>query len=175
VITTLASKTRIAGGLPAWPSLLPSLFELLDPSVTISETGMLGASGALSCLSKICEDYGWCMDQTTVNTLVPRLLPFFSSGDVNCRLSAVLAMQYMISGVFAQSEDLNIDGHLQTYLVGLAALTEDPQPVVRKVVCQSLIALLDCAPQYVIPVFPSVAEFMLHASQVSVSTFHPTP
>lgn len=172
VITALCSKTRIAGGLAAWPSLLPSLFELLDPSVVSTPEGMMGASGALSCLSKICEDYGWCMDEQTVNTLIPRLLPFFNCGDVNCRLSAVLAMQFLVSGIFAQSESMNIEGHLEVYLSGLAALTSDPDPSVRKVVCQSLIALFDCAPQYLLPVFPAVAEFMLHASQVLILLPH---
>ena len=51
VISTLASSNRIAGGLAAWPELVPSLFGLLDASAT--GAGEQGAAGALSCLSKV--------------------------------------------------------------------------------------------------------------------------
>jgi len=73
IITTLLTK----GGLQSWPSLLPSLIQLLD------STDLNTVEGTFSSLSLISEDFANRVDKGEtggpLNLLIPKFLQFFKS------------------------------------------------------------------------------------------------
>jgi len=157
LVTTLASSSRAAGGIAAWPELLPWLFGLLDAAAHgASEGAMRGAAGALGCLAKLCEDGR--MDSPTVDALVPRLVAFFGSPDAEARLHAVVAMQQLVG-------EPHPEGRLDAYLAALSGLSADADSRVRRAVCQSIVVLAERSPETLVPGLASVVEFMLHASK----------
>ena len=54
--------------------------------------------------------------------------------------------------------------HMDGYLSGLSALSSDPNPDVRKLVCKSIVTLLEHRPEYLQPLIASISEFMLRAT-----------
>ena len=55
--------------------------------------------------------------------------------------------------------------HFLTLVQLLSGLTKDPDPEVRKVVCDSLTSLLDRAGEHMLPFLQPLTEFVLHTCQ----------
>jgi len=163
VVTALAARnSRGSGGLATtWPELLPSIAALLDAAQAgggSGEAALLGAAGGLSCVAKLCEDGR--LDEAAAEAFVPRLLAFLGAPSPDSRVPALTALLHLCGPPMASALAKNLGAFMQ----GLSALTGDPSPAVRQLVCQCIVALLEAAPEQVVPAFSALAEFMLHAS-----------
>lgn len=163
VVTALAARnSRGSGGLASsWPELLPSIAALLDAAQAgggSGEAALLGAAGGLSCVAKLCEDKR--LDEAAAEAFVPRLLAFLGAPSPDSRLPALTALLHLCGPPMATA----LANNLGPFMQGLSALTRDPSPAVRQLVCQCIVALVETAPEQVVPAFSALAEFMLHAS-----------
>ena len=163
VVTALAARnSRGSGGLAStWPELLPGIAALLDAAQAGGGQGgaaLLGAAGGLSCVAKLCEDGR--LDAAAAEAFLPRLLAFLGAPSPESRVPALTALLHLCGPPMAAS----LAGNLGAFLERLSALTGDPSPAVRQLVCQCVVALLKAAPEQVVPAFGALAEFMLHAS-----------
>ena len=144
-----------AGGLDAWPQLIPSLYQQLDSA---DQAVLEGAYGALL---KICEDSADTLalqhgSSSALALLVPKFLNGFSSPNEFVRKSALGCVNPFVQ-VMAEPLAANLDRYLQ----GLFALAVDQSPEVRKRVCQALVTLLDVHLECLLPHLKQVIEYML--------------
>ena len=116
-ITTLI----YAGGLAAWPTLVPSLYQLLDsPDPNIVD-------GSFSALHKVCEDSAEQLagDASTLGYLIPKLLSFFGHAHPPFRRHALACVNH-----FALAMPDPLRAHIDACLQGLFALATDANPEV---------------------------------------------
>ncbi|ORY86089.1 armadillo-type protein [Protomyces lactucae-debilis] len=155
----LITATIHRGGIREWPEALPRLMQLLDDS---NETT---CEGALSALSKICEDSASELDkdydgQRPLNFMVPKFLAFTEHPTARIRAEALFCLNQFI---LLKSQSLF--AYIDPFLTRLFALATDQDTGVRKNVCQALVMLLDVRPDKIAPNLGSVVEYMLYSTQ----------
>lgn len=156
VITTIVKVDGITG----WPDILPKL-------MTMAESEDANAQiGALSALSKVCEDSPDKLDQEyngerPLNYMVPKFLQFISaSNSSKIRSQAVFCL---IQFVCNQSQA--ILAHLDEFLNALFSLAMDPDPDTRRNICTAFVNLLEVRPDKLLPHLEGVINYSLHCVQ----------
>uniref|UniRef100_K3WSY9 Importin N-terminal domain-containing protein n=1 Tax=Globisporangium ultimum (strain ATCC 200006 / CBS 805.95 / DAOM BR144) TaxID=431595 RepID=K3WSY9_GLOUD len=154
VITTFVTQYTF---LDEWPELISALMACLDSP---DENAIAGAFGALC---KISEDSAAKLENSPsrpLNALVPKLLQYFHHPNPAFRRDALECLNnvliYMPVGLVVQMDN---------FLAGISHLTQDPSNDVRKLVCKSIVILLEVGVQYLLPHIDSIIQFILRANQ----------
>lgn len=159
VITEIVQQ----GGLLQWPEILSDLLALVnnDSQNVPIET----QEGAMSALAKVCEDNKKLLNrdvqgQQPLNTLIPMLLRFTNHKDPRIRR---LALQTL--NVFIPQKPKALLSVLDSYLARLFQLANDPSAEVRRIVCQSLVQLVDTRPDLLAPHVEGLVNYILAQQQ----------
>ncbi|KAF1781744.1 Armadillo-type fold [Phytophthora cactorum] len=141
-----------------------SQYTFLDDALMLLEQQDENAvAGAFGALVKICEDSAAKLENSPsrpLNVLVPKLLQYFHHQNANFRRDALECLNnvliYMPVGLVVQMEN---------FLAGISLLTQDPSNDVRRLVCKSIVILLEVGVQYLVPHLDSIIQFILRANQ----------
>lgn len=117
----------------------------------------------MGALDKICEDSAAELDQNDpafVQLLVQSVLHLLQHPDPKIRSKALRCVNQFLL-IRAQA----IWNHLDEYLTVLYRCTNDPDPQVKQCVCQAFTSIVEMSPETLKPVFSSVIDFMLYATQ----------
>ncbi|KAF0695448.1 Aste57867_13736 [Aphanomyces stellatus] len=141
------------------PEMIPGLVHYLQDAA--NENGVEGAFGALT---KICEDHADKLNDQRLatrplDTLIPIFLQYFNHPRPEFRRDALNCINQLIL-IMPTALDVNMDAFLQ----GISHLTQDTASPVRKLVCQSIVILLEVRMQVLLPHFTPIVQFILHAS-----------
>tara|TARA_B110000208_G_scaffold63628_1_gene82504 strand:- start:1513 stop:3141 length:1629 start_codon:yes stop_codon:yes gene_type:complete len=165
IITTIVSR----GSLAAWPELLPALAQFIGQGsdAAAGDAVRWCALGAMQVFCKMCEDSPLQLDGA-LRTMVPMLLAFLSHGEVQLRRSAMACFENLVcsdatDGVVPAA----LLAHAAPFLGALGALTGDPDPVVRRLVCSTIVGLLERKATLLMPSIGSIFEFMLSCTASS--------
>ncbi|RVX74266.1 hypothetical protein B0A52_02098 [Exophiala mesophila] len=160
---TIITETVQQGGLLQWPEILQELISLVSNAsgTATSET----QEGAMSALAKVCEDNKKLLDkdfqgQRPMTVIVPKLLEFAGHQDPKIKVHALTTLKHFIplkSQVLFSALDL----YLQT--IFQSATDEDIH--VRRIVCQSLVTLVDTRPDMLAPHLPGLVNYILIQQQ----------
>lgn len=155
VVTTFVSQYTF---LDEWPELMPALLLCLD-----QQQDEHAVAGAFSALRKISEDSAAKLEHSPsrpLNALVPQLLQYFHHPNPAFRRDALDCLNnvlvYLPVGLVVQ---------MDAFLAGISHLTQDPSNDVRKLVCKSIVILLEVGVQYLLPHIDSIIQFILRANQ----------
>lgn len=159
VITEIVQQ----GGLLQWPELLQDLLSYVG-----NDSGQVSPEaqeGAMSALAKVCEDNKKLLDreyqgQRPMNTIVPRLLRFASHSNVRIQ---VFALRTLCTFVPQKPEILmsNIEGYVAT----LFSLANERSPELRRIVCQTIVQLVDTRPDVLLPYLNDLVNYILSQQQ----------
>ncbi|KAL8703314.1 MAG: hypothetical protein Q9201_003505 [Fulgogasparrea decipioides] len=155
VISEMVQK----GGILDWPELLPELLALAgNDAVTVSSEAQ---EGAMSALSKICEDNKQSLDrdyhgQSPLVVLIPKLLDITSNPNAKVRAFALASINAFISQL-SQAVLASLDA----ILARLFYLANDPSDSVRRNVCRSFTQLADVAPDKVRPHMSGLVDYFV--------------
>jgi len=153
IVTTIVTQEKIE----AWPSLLPTLTQILDSS------DLAQVDGALGTIYVLCEDSGARLDTEEagrpLNALVPKLITFFSSPHENFRRYALASLNHFIADM-----PLALMANVQSFLSGIFLLSNDTSSEVRRKVCQAIVTLLEVKQEYLMPHIGDVIKYMLHST-----------
>jgi HEAT repeat protein len=123
--------------------------------------------GAFGSITKILEDAGHALrsDESgygpeVLNRLVAALPAFFRSEDPAARAAAIRGMNLLVPLKPAQ-----LAVGMQAFIQGLAMLKDDPDPRVRRGVCQALVALFREGTDHLLEKLGEIMDFMLAKSQ----------
>ncbi|OQR92594.1 transportin [Thraustotheca clavata] len=141
------------------PEMIPGLIRYLEDAANEN-----GVEGAFSALSKICEDHAEKLDSPSLptrplNSLVPLFLKYFHHPKSEFRRDALNCINQLIL-IMPAALEINMDAFLQ----GISHLTQDSSSAVRKLVCQSIVILLEVRMQVLMPHLSSIVQFILRAT-----------
>lgn len=159
VITEIVQQ----GGLLEWPEILSDLLSLVNNN---SQNVPLEAQeGAMSALAKLCEDNKKLLNrevqgQQPLNNLIPMLLKFTDHPDPRIRRFALQTLN-----VFIPQKPKALISVLDSYLARLFQLATDPSAEVRRIVCQSLVQLVDTRPDLLVPHVEGLVNYILAQQQ----------
>lgn len=159
VITEIVQQ----GGLLEWPEILSELLSMVNNE---SQTVPLEAQeGAMSALAKLCEDNKKLLNrdvqgQQPLTTLVPMLLKFTVHTDSRIRRFALQTLN-----IFIPQKPKALISLLNSYLARLFQLANDPSGEVRRIVCQSLVQLVDTRPDLLAPHVEGLVNYILAQQQ----------
>lgn len=159
VITEIVQQ----GGLLQWPEILQSLLSVV--SNTSGNVPPETQEGAMSALAKVCEDNRKLLDkdfqgQRPMAVIVPKLLEY--AGHQNPKIR-VLALSTLKSFIPQKSQVLF--GALDVYLQTIFQLAADEDTQVRRIVCQSLVQLVDSRPDMLVPHINGLVNYILTQQQ----------
>ncbi|KAL7528235.1 hypothetical protein ACHAWF_002487 [Thalassiosira exigua] len=121
------------------------------------------ALGALNTLRKLIEDIPNRLaneaPSSSFHDLIPALLRSLGAHEEPRKIEALGCL----SGLIAPLPG-SLVARMDEYLAGLSSLASDPNPGVRRLVCRSIVALLERRSEYLKPHIASVGEFMLRAT-----------
>ena len=162
VITEIVQQ----GGLLAWPEILHELLSLVgnDGGAVSSEA----QEGAMSALSKVCEDNRKLLDrefqgQRPLTVIIPRLLENTQNTNTRIRLQALKTLK-----VFIPQKPPSLIASIDVYLSQLFRLSNDESTEVRRVICQSLVLLVDARPELLAPHMDGLVNYILTQQQNSI-------
>jgi transportin-1 len=165
---TVITETVQQGGLLQWPEVLQELLALVsNAGGNVSGETQEGAMGALA---KVCEDNRKLLDkdfqgQRPMTVIVPKLLEYASHPNPKIR---TLALGTLKSFIPQKSQVLF--SALDVYLQTIFQLASDPDVQVRRIVCQSLVQLVDSRPDMLVPHLEGLVNYILTQQQ---SADHP--
>lgn len=152
VVTALITVTTIGG----WPEILPQLMNM-------AESGdVTAAEGAMSALSKICEDSAKDLDkdyggERPLNYMIPKFLQFTSSQSAKVRSLAVSCINQ-----FVVMKSPSLIAHLDAFLNALFTLASDDFPDTRCNVCSAFVNIMGVRSDKLMPHLEGVISFTLH-------------
>ena len=160
---TVITEVVQQGGILAWADVLGELLRLVEnqDGKTPSET----QEGAMSALSKVCEDNRKVLDkeyqgERPMTIIVPKLLIFSASPNTKIRLFALKTLKALIP-----QKSQTLLAQLDDYLRTIFLLAEDENTEIRRVVCQSLVSLVEARPNMIAPYLPQLVEYILIQQQ----------
>ena len=161
IITELVQQ----GGLLGWPEVLGELLSLVSDASGIVPSGT--QEGAMSALSKVCEDNRKLLDrdyqgQRPMTVIVPKLLDFTTNINPKIRLFALKTLKALIpqkSQVLLSAVDL--------YLERIFLLATDPSSEIRRIICQSLVSLVAARPNLLAPYLDGLVNYIILQQQDS--------
>ncbi len=139
-----------------WPQVIPTLASWLNQS------NLALLDGSIHCLGLICEDCGAQLQarlDKPLDSIVPSLIRIAGHSEARLRRRALEALVSIIPLGSAA-----VDMNLQPLLAALSALTHDPDPTVRKCVCQALNELTEQRLEVIVETLQPILQFFLHAT-----------
>jgi transportin-1 len=159
IVGTILSAVLTAGGIVAWPQLIPRLIEHLDAAR--DEDSVIAA---LQAVVIICEDCGRQLDAhdagRPINVLMPRLLALVRAPHPKMRELAVRSVNCFIA-----LSPLALMTNLGEYLESLFVLTGDTDPRIRTLVCVAFHRFAELHADQLVPHIVGIIQFIVHASQ----------
>jgi transportin-1 len=159
VITEIVQQ----GGLLQWPEILQDLMGFVsNPAGDVTAEAQ---EGAMSALAKVCEDNRKLLDkdyhgQRPMTVIVPKLLQY--TGNSNSKIR-VFALKTLKSFIPQKSQVLF--SQLDTYLSTIFNLTADPNIDVKRIICQSLVQLVETRPDMLAPHIDGLVNYILSQQQ----------
>ena len=155
VITEVVQK----GGVLGWPDLLPELLSLA--SNERGNTAEAAQEGAMSALSKVCEDNKNLLNkdyhgQVPLDFIIPKLLHITSSPSARVR-----AVSLGTINAFIPKKSNAIIVALDALLSRLFQLAADPSDEVRRNVCRSFVQLVDIRPDKIQPHLAGLVDYII--------------
>jgi transportin-1 len=152
IVTMIVSQ----GGLDQWPALLQTLLQLIqhaDPNVM---------QGAFWTLHKICEDSHREMVKIPglLETMVPGLMVFFGHADPKIRSFALSCINQ-----FILDKPPALEAQMGVMLPNIFKIAFDPDPDVRKNVCQAIVSFLEVNWDHLRVNLGEIIEYMLRCTQ----------
>ena len=159
VITEIVQK----GGLLQWPEILQNLLSLAS-----NEAGNVppeAQEGAMSALSKVCEDNRKLLDrdfqgQRPTTVLVPKLLDLSTTPNTRIRLFALKTLK-----LFIPQKTQALLSALDAYLTTLFQLANHSSTEIRRIICQSLVQLVETRPDMLAPHLTGLVDYVLVQQQ----------
>jgi transportin-1 len=160
---TVITEVVQQGGLLEWPQILTELLSLVNNDSQI--VPVEAQEGAMSALAKLCEDNKKLLNrevqgQQPLNVLIPMLLKFTDHSDSRIRRFALQTLN-----VFIPQKPKALISMLDSYLARLFQLANDPSAEVRRIVCQSLVQLVDTRPDLLAPHVEGLVNYILAQQQ----------
>ncbi|KIW18363.1 hypothetical protein PV08_02651 [Exophiala spinifera] len=162
---TVITEIVTQGGLLQWPEILQELLSLVDNSAgnAPAET----QEGAMSALAKVCEDNRKLLDkefqgQRPMTVIVPKLLEFATHSNPKIRVLALSTLK-----TFIPQKSQVLFSALDIYLQTIFQLATDPDVQVRRIVCQSLVQLVETRPDALSPHLDGLVNYILTQQQSS--------
>lgn len=160
---TVITEVVQQGGLLQWPEVLSELLNLVS-----NQTGQVPADareGAMSALSKVCEDNRKILDreyqgQRPMLVIIPKLLDFTADANPKIRLFALKTLKALIP----QRSQILLSA-LDVYLGRIFALAADPSSEIRRTICQSLVQLVDARPNMLAPHLEGLVDYIVTQQQ----------
>ncbi|KAL8761860.1 MAG: hypothetical protein Q9184_002063 [Pyrenodesmia sp. 2 TL-2023] len=145
------------GGVLGWPELLPELLALAGNDA--GNVSPEAQEGAMSALSKICEDNKQSLDrdyngQRPLAIIIPKLLHITSSPNAKVRSFALASIN-----AFLPQTSPAVTDSLDAILARLFHLANDSSDSVRRNVCRSFTHLVDVRPDKVRPHMGGLVDF----------------
>ncbi len=145
------------GGVEHWPELWPALIAAVEAGDDNSR------DGALDALYKSCEEVNGRLDvkvpgmqDSPAGLVIPRLFALFKASSAKVRQQAVGVVN-MIAPCWPENHYALLDSYLQ----GLFSLANDPDNVVRRLVCSGLVMLIHICPEKLAPNLRDIITYML--------------
>lgn len=162
---TIITEIVQQGGLLQWPEILPELISLVE-----NQTGNIPPKtqeGAMSALAKVCEDNRRLLDkdfqgQKPMTVIVPKMLDFANHPLPQVRVFALGTLKTFIP----QKSPVLMDS-LNHYLSRVFERATDPENQVRRIVCQSLVQLVESKPEALAPNMEGLVGYILTQQQSS--------
>lgn len=155
LVTTFVSQYTF---IDEWPELMPALFQYLEQQDNVD-----AIAGAFSALCKICEDSASRLESSPtrpLNKLIPILLQYFHHPTSQFRQDALNCINHVL--VFMP---VGLVIHMEGFLQGISNLTQDANNQVRRLVCKSIVILLEVGVQYLAPHLDQIIQFILRANE----------
>lgn len=162
---TVITETVQQGGLLQWPEVLQELLSLVsNASGNISPDTQ---EGAMSALAKVCEDNRRLLDkefqgQRPMSVILPKLFEFSNHPNPKIRVFALGTLKTFIG----QKSQVLLSA-LDAYLQKIFQLATDPDVQVRRIVCQSLVQLVESRPDMLAPHLEGLVNYILTQQQSS--------
>ena len=160
---TVITETVQQGGLLQWPEVLQELLALVSNTGgnVLPET----QEGAMGALAKVCEDNKKLLDkefqgQRPMTVIVPKLLEYASHSNPKIRMFALSTLK-----AFIPQKSQVLFSALDVYLQTIFQLASDPDVQVRRIVCQSLVQLVDSRPDMLVPHLEGLVNYILTQQQ----------
>ena len=160
---TIMTEIVQQGGLLQWPEIVPELLALVG-----NDSGRVPVAtqeGAMSALNKVCEDNKKLLDRDyqgsrPINMIVPRLLQFSTNPQVRIQVFALKTLKSFI----AQRPEM-LMSNIEAYLTTLFQLANERSPVLRSIICQTLVQLVDTRPDAIQPHLPGLVDYIVVQQQ----------
>lgn len=160
---TIITEIVQQGGLLQWPEILAELITLVE-----NQTGNIPPQtqeGAMSALAKVCEDNRRLLDkdfqgQKPMTVIVPKMLDFANHPLPQVRVYALGALK-----TFIPQKSPVLMNSLNQYLSRVFERATDPEPQVRRIVCQSLVQLVESKPEALAPNMEGLVTYILTQQQ----------
>ncbi|ODV98220.1 hypothetical protein PACTADRAFT_38083 [Pachysolen tannophilus NRRL Y-2460] len=155
VITSLFSMF----GVELWPQVLSQLMDIASGAAGSIQS----QEGAMSALSKICEDSIEKLDkdyngERPLNYMIPKFIELTQSPSAKVRAQAILCIN---QGFRVMSQALL--AHLNSYLSRLFVLATDESPSVRRNICSAFSNILETIPDKLLPHLDGVINYAIHS------------
>lgn len=159
VITEIVQQ----GGLMQWPEILQELITFV--SNTAGNIPIEAQEGAMSALAKVCEDNRKLLDkdyqgQRPMAVIVPKLLQYTTSPNARIRVFSLKTLK-----AFIPQKSQVLFSQLDVYLNTIFQLTADPDIDVKRIICQSLVQLVDTRPDMLAPHMNGLVNYILSQQQ----------
>ncbi|EER26886.1 hypothetical protein D8B26_005558 [Coccidioides posadasii str. Silveira] len=156
---SIISEMVKQGGVLSWPTLFEELLSLVGNST--GSVPIVTQESAMSALEKVCEDNRKILDrdyqgQRPLSIILPKLMEFTASPSPKVRSMALSTVQMFIS-----SRPDALMGALDTFVHELFKLAHDQDTDVRKTVCQSIVQLVDVAPDKLAPHMEGLVNYII--------------
>jgi transportin-1 len=156
---TIITEIVQQGGLLQWPEILIELISLVE-----NKSGSVPADaqqGAMSALAKVCEDNRKLLDkeyqgQKPMTVIVQKMLLFANHDLPQVRVFALGTLKTFIP----QKSQVLMDS-LNEYLARVFERASDPATEVRRIVCQSLVQLVESKPEALAPNMDGLVNYIL--------------
>jgi hypothetical protein len=160
-----------------WGDVAVRLVQILEAPASLEQ-----ADGALVAMKRICEDSATKLASDAQHrgafAAVPVLLRMLSFGEVKYRLAALEAIVALLFVIFDPPPLLDAQGNpiaassnhtgslvqfVPDVLKSLEMISADPDPGIRRVVCQALVLIMTCYSQYLVGSLSNICPFILSA------------
>lgn len=160
---TVITEVVQQGGLLQWPEILQELMGLVSNSAGIVTSE--AQEGAMSALAKVCEDNRRLLDkdyqgQRPMTVIVPKLLQYTNNSNPKIRVFALKTLKS-----FIPQKSQVLFSQLDTYLSTIFNLTADPDIDVKRIICQSLVQLVETRPDMLAPHMDGLVNYILSQQQ----------
>jgi transportin-1 len=162
---TIITEIVQQGGLLQWPEILAELISIVE-----NQRGNVSREtqeGAMSALAKVCEDNRRLLDkdfqgQKPMAVIVPKMLDFANHPLAPVRVFALDTLK-----TFIPQKSPVLMNSLNQYLSRVFERATDEDVQVRRIVCQSLVQLVESKPDALAPNMEGLVGYILTQQQQS--------